>query len=490
MKRLTLKKAIYINMIAKYSNTVANLVFSIILARILAPSDYGVIAIVTVFSLFFLVLADMSIGSAVVQNKELTKDDNNSIFTFCIVLGVVMMAIFCALAYPISLFYRNDAYLVVVPILSTSILFSALNVVPNAMLMKDKKFLRVGIRTVTITIVTYLIAVVIALNGGKYYTFVVQTVLATLFTFIWNYMGTGLRIVKIRKESIDKIKHFFIFQFAYEIINYISKNIDNVLLGRVVSKRQIGFYDKGYRLMIYPINNLTYAVTPGLHSMLSDFQKNKEYIYNQYKKIVKILSILGMYITVAGFFCSREVILIMLGDKWEPAVECFKILSISVWAQLVASSTTAIYMSLGRTKTMFKSGLIHISITVALIAYGAFRRDIYIVAICVTIGMFVKFLVESYFLIAKTFEMSLFRFFKLFVVDWVTGGVLVALFVGIGFIPMNNIVVSAIVKVGASLLLYFGILVATKQIKYIVIMLPGAFQKRLPRFLRKHVEEK
>ena len=480
---MSLKKAIYINMIAKYSNTVINLIFSVILAHILKPSDYGVVAIVTVFSLFFLIMADMSMGSAIVQNKDLTREDDNSIFSFSFVLGIVLAVIFAALAFPVAKFYRNDAYLIIFPLMSISIFFNAINMVPNAKLMKDKKFLKVGIRTVTITVVTFTIAVIMAIKGADYYALVVQTILSAIFTFIWNFIGTGLRLTKIRRESISKIKNFFAYLFAYEIIYYFSRNIDNMLLGRFVTKKQLGFYDKGYRLMIYPINNLTYAVTPGLHSMLSDFQNNKEYIYKQYVKIAKILSLIGLYISVVGFFCSKEIIFIMLGNQWDGAVKCLQILSISVWAQIVASSTTAIYMSLGKTKIMFKSGAIHIAVTVGLIVIGVLTRDINKVAICVTVGMFVKFFVEFYFLIVKTFEMSLWRYYKNFIIDITMGAVLVAAFIGLIFIPMGNIWVSAIVKIGISALLYFIMLLATGQIEYVVIMLPSKIQKILPKFI-------
>ena len=172
-------------------------------------------------------------------DEELTKDDENSIFSFSLVLGIVLAVIFSILAVPVSMFYRNDAFLIVFPLLSISILFSALNMVPNAKLMKDKRFLKVGIRTVTITIVTFTIAVVLALKGAKYYSLVVQSILAAVFTFFWNFSGSGLKFSKIKKESIMKIKNFFVFQFAYELIYYLSRNVDNMLLGRMVSKKQL-----------------------------------------------------------------------------------------------------------------------------------------------------------------------------------------------------------------------------------------------------------
>ncbi len=484
MSKVSIKKAVYINMIAKYSNIVVTLVFSAVLARILTPADYGVIAVVTVFTTFFAIIADMGMGAAVIQNKKLDKNDENSIFSFSLVLGIILMVIFIALGKPVAMIYHNDAYVKIFPILAISVLFNALNMVPNANLIKDKKFLRLGIRTISINIITFSIAVVMALNGFKYYSLVAQSVAAAVLIFVWNYWGTGLKITKIKKDSILKIRNFFAYQFAYEILYYFSRNIDNLLLGRVVSKRKLGYYDKGYRLMLYPINNLTYAITPALHSTLSDYQHNKEYIYEQYIKIVKILSLLGLYITTICFFASDEIILIMFGSQWKPAILCFHILSISVWAQIVSSSATSIYKSLGKTNIMLASGICHISVTVLCIVAAVFSKDINIVAIGVTIGLWLKFFIEYFFLIKKAFIMSLKNFYKIFIPDILITVGLVAVLLLLRFVPINNIVISAVVKVAVSGIVFLILLVVTKQFKYINMILPKKVRGLLKRFER------
>ncbi|MCR5703801.1 MAG: lipopolysaccharide biosynthesis protein [Eubacterium sp.] len=473
MESMSIKKAAMINMVAKYSNVIIGLIFSALIARILSPKDYGIVAIVTVFTTFFTIFTDMGIGSAIVQNKTLTTKDENSIFMFSAALGLTLAVFFSILGFPIALLYHNNVYRKIFPLLSLSLLFNTLNMVPNAKLMKAKKFLRVGIRTVVVTVVTYVVTIILALNGFKYYSLIIQSVLASIIQFFWNYYGSHLKFEKISRESIGKIKGFFAFQFAFDIMNYFARNLDNLLLGRYLGEKKLGYYDKGYRLMLYPINNLTFAITPVLHPILSDHQDNKGYIYEQYVKILKILSLMGVYISVFCFFSSKEIILIMFGKQWGPAIKCFQYLSVSVWAQMVTTTASSIYKSLGRTDLMFKSGLIHIPLSVALIIGGVFTKDIYIVAALVSFGLVVKFFIEYYFLIGKGFGKSTVRFYKNF--SWEVGFciVLSGAFILMKFVKIDNIVVSFTFKLLVSGILYLVLLLGSGQLKYFFAIMPS-----------------
>lgn len=107
----SIKQAAIINAVSKYATVIINLILTAILARILTPEDYGIVAVTTVFTNFFGVFADMGIGTAIIQNKELTKDDINNIFSFTIRQGVVLMFCFAGFSIPLSAFYENSVYI-------------------------------------------------------------------------------------------------------------------------------------------------------------------------------------------------------------------------------------------------------------------------------------------------------------------------------------------------------------------------------------------
>lgn len=119
-KVYSIKRAAMINAIGKYSKIILNILTEVVLARLLTPHDYGIVAIVTVFTTFFSIFADMGLGTAVVQRKNLTQCDFDNLYTFTVYAGI-----FFVFSYGIAIFYRNHVYIKIGHLLSIS-LFSIL----------------------------------------------------------------------------------------------------------------------------------------------------------------------------------------------------------------------------------------------------------------------------------------------------------------------------------------------------------------------------
>lgn len=201
VKNISIKKAAFINAAANYSCVILQLGFSAVLARILLPEDYGVIGVMTVFTTFFSVLANMGIGTAVIQNKELSDYDVSNIFTFNLYVAVGLSIIFAIFSVPLSKFYGNSVYIPIGCLLSVSLFFSTMNMVPNALLMKEKKFVRIGLRMITTTVVSSGIAIVLAKLGLKYYALATQSIIQVMVNFIWNYSSTRIKNLELNVIS-------------------------------------------------------------------------------------------------------------------------------------------------------------------------------------------------------------------------------------------------------------------------------------------------
>lgn len=416
MNEISLKKATFINALTKYSNILLQIIFTGVLARILTPKDYGVVAIVFVFTAFFSILSDMGFGAVVIQDKTLSKSDIDSIFTVTFYLALILSGIFCGFSFFVAWFYNNDVYIPVCLLLSVSVFFNTLNMVPNAMLMKNKKFILVGIRTITVAIFAFVVTCFLAIKGFKYYALVVNSILVSFITFIWNYSSTRpIWVKKIKSEVIARNKGYGGFQFGFNFINYFSRNLDKILIGKRLGDISLSYYDKAYKLMLYPVQNLTFVISPVLHPILSDHQTDKEYIYNTYIRVVKILSLLGCFCGLFCFFAADELIYIAFGPQWQSSVPCFKILSFSIWFQIVSSSAGAIYLSIGNTRLMFKSAVFHVGITVVLTVIGVMSSDLKNATVFITISYILKFFIEYFFLIKKGFEKSFGKFLVNFI---------------------------------------------------------------------------
>jgi len=418
MYEISIKKAALVNAASKYLVILFGIIFNAILARIVTPNEFGVVAVMTVFTNFFGVFADMGIGTAVVQDKGLSEHDINHIFSFTLYIGMLLSIAFMGLSILISCFYKNNIYTPLGSMLCVSILFSAFNMVPNALLLKEKKFVSISIRTVLACITSSIIAIVLANSGWGCYALVMQSILNNGVIFAWNYMSTRLKFIpQIDFSSIDKIKRYSGFQFLFSCVNYFSRNLDNLLVSKYMGESILGYYDKAYKLTLYPTNNLTHVITPVLHPILSDHQTNQKYIYDKYIEILKLLSLMGIFIMPVCFFCRTEIILLIFGDQWVESISCFGYLALSIWAQMLASSSGSIFQSLGNTKLLFVQGIITSGLTVLCILFGVISGDILFLSKLVALAYNINFLIVFYILISKGFKYRFLLFLKHFYKD-------------------------------------------------------------------------
>lgn len=411
---ISIKRAGLINAASKYTIVIFNLLFTAILARLLSPNDYGVIAVTTVFTNFFVILTDMGLGTGIIQNKSLTVEEINSIFGISIYIGIALMFIFALFGYPLSLFYKNEIYIGICAILALSLGFNTFNMVPNALLLKDKQFVKVAIRNIIVPVLTNIFAIIFAFVGFKYYALVIQSVLSAFFTFFWNCYTANknynLKLtLRIQFAGFNKIRNYSSFQFLFSLVNYFSRNLDNLLVSKVFSETILGIYDKAYKLMLYPLSMLTGVITPVLHPILSEHQNNYEYIYDQYVKILKLLSSAGILIMPICFISSTEIIQIMFGEQWLAAASCFQALSLSLWCQLLTSSTGAIFQSIGKTNLMLKSTIINTAVAIFLLLIGLSTKKIEVMSWLISFSYILNYFVTFHILLREGLNFSFLR---------------------------------------------------------------------------------
>jgi teichuronic acid exporter len=469
---MNMKKAALINAMGKYSKVILSIVVNAVLARLLSAEDYGIVAVITVFSTFFTTLSDMGFGAAIVQNKRLTKDDINNIFSFTVYISVGLMIIFVALLYPIAAFYNNRVYISLGLLLSISLLFNALNMVPNGILNREKKFASIAIRTVVVYIGSAGITIALAFLGFGYYALVTQAILAAFFTFIWNYFTTR-PIFKLRfsKHSVLKVLNYSSYQFAFNIVNYFSRNLDNLLTGKFLGSAELGYYNKAYSLMLYPVDNLSGVVSPVLHPLFSDYQNQLKVIYIKYMKIVRLLACIGIYVAPVCFLGSSEIIIIMYGDNWEASVVCFKLLSIAIIPIMLNSSAGAVFQAIGHTRLLFINSCINTGVTILAILCGVFLgKSITILSAYVAVAYLFHFVTAFYMLIRMGFNYQLISFIKEISPEII---MLCGMIIGVFLYPLHieATFASFIIKCGYLGVIYLVLLFITKEYRLFKVLL-------------------
>lgn len=442
-----LKSGIVITFIARYSNIVIQLIIGIILARLLSPEEFGIVAIIMVFITFFNLLADMGIGPAIIQNKTLNKNDNTILFNFTIFLGLLLAILFYFTSFFIAKFYSNIEYIRIGKYLAISVLFFSLNIVPQSLIRKEKRFKELGIIQVSVNIIVGLISVMLAFLGFSYYALVWQAILRSFFMFILFYRISGLKFKLIfNMTPIKSVFDFSLYQFLFNFINYFSRNLDDLLIGKFLGSTALGYYDRAYKLMRYPIQNLTHVITPVLHPVLSNYQNEQDAIYKTNKQLINLLAFIAVPVSVMLFFSAEEIILIMYGNQWMGSISTFKILSISIAIQIILSSSGAIFQSTGRPGLMFLSGLLSAIVIILGISYGVvLKGNIQSVAIGLLVAFIINFFQCYWLMYRYVFKKSFLKFINMLIKPTAIG-ITMVLGYSILQLNINNLILSLIYK--------------------------------------------
>ena len=202
--------------ISKYSGMFISLIITAVLSPILSPDDFGIVAVATVIITFFGIISDLGIAPAIVQNKELNKRDISNLFSFSFWLSIIISILFYLSAGLIANYYNSPQLVNICRILSLSLFFNTINIVPNALLYKNKEFKFIAKRTIIVQIITGLVAVISAFNGAGIYALLINPVLSAIIIFTITFRRFPQQI--LLTSSIGTLKKIFSYSLLSKVI--------------------------------------------------------------------------------------------------------------------------------------------------------------------------------------------------------------------------------------------------------------------------------
>lgn len=416
-----LKQGLIISFISQYSSVLIQLIVGMVLARLLTPAEFGIFAIIMVFTAFFSLMSDIGIAPAVIQSKTLNPRDVLNYFYVSIALGIGLSALFVALSFVLVQFYDNQVYVQLGYWLTITILFSSLRIIPTALLSKEKQFKSLGILRFTAALLSGVVAIVMAYQHFSYYSLVAQSIVYAVVLFVGAFVASKFvqylrpfkTNLKSMMDSIKKIVSYSSYNFAFNFINYFSRNLDNILIGKYMGASSLGFYDKAYRLMLFPVSSLNQVFSPIIHPLLADYEDNKEFIYQAFAKMVQFLSLVGIPLTVFFYFNAEDIIMAMYGHQWVASAPIFRILSLTVWIQIIVASLGAIFLASNKPNLYFYNGLMNAVILVTAIVIGILHADLVQLSYYLMVAYYVSAMVTLYLIMVHVFDKQLMLLFKL-----------------------------------------------------------------------------
>ena len=379
-----------------------NMVSTIVLARILVPADYGLVAMVTTLVNFASLFKDLGLSMAVVQNKEVTHEQVSTLFWINFALSVLLTLLFCAIAPLISLFYHEPRLIMITLALSCTFVFSGLIIQHQALLRRQMKFMTLGLIDIGSRTVGVVSAIVLALMGAKYWALVALTCFSVIANsaLIWCFCR-WLPGLPRRGTGVRSMLKFGGHLTGFNIINYFTRNLDNILLGRFWGANVLGLYSKAYSIMMLPIAQIRVPLQTVALPALSCVQDDPEQYRRYYLKLIKMVAFLSMPLMVFLFVSAKEVILLFLGPNWSGAVNIFKVLCIVAFLQPVSSTRGLVLVSLGHSKKYLIWGMFN-GITTVLSFLIGIKWSAMGVSISYTAANYLTFLPSLWYVVKDT----------------------------------------------------------------------------------------
>ena len=398
------------NMVQKYSGLVVSTIVSMILARLLSPEEFGIIAIATVIISFLGMLADMGIGPAIIQRRDFDDKDINNVFTISCIVGLTLSLLFFGSSWLLASLYHLPKLRPVCQILTINVLFAALNMVPNALMVKNMRFKQIAIRTLLLQVISGIISVIVAIRGGGVYSLLISPVFTAVGIFFYNRFYYKVKLSShFSITPVKKIYSYSVFQFLFQIVTFFAGNVDKLIMGRAINASSLGYYQKAYQLAQLPTSNISSVIVPVLQPVLSKYQDEKRTLAQKYNRIIRLMTTICFPIGLLMFFSGPEIIHFFYGYKWDAAIPAFRIMTIAMPISVILSSSGSFFQSGNETRYLFILGLVNSFFAIAAMAMACLLfKTIKAVAYAWSTSIFFNLFTTYYFMYVKVLKDSIF----------------------------------------------------------------------------------
>lgn len=333
----------------------------ITLARLLDPKEFGLIAMVTVFSNFFLIVNDIGISSAIIQKKDVTEEDLSSGFWVNLVEGLIITGLFFVLAPVIAGFYSNSALRPIIMVVSVIFTISSLGMIQYALLSKKMDFRTLAVVEIASVTLGGGVAVALAATGFGVWSIVAQMltscfVMTALLLLLSNWKPKLI----LRWQSTKKLLSFGLPVAGFHLVNYFNRNLDNLLIGKYLGAKQLGYYDVAYKSLLFPVSNVSYIISRVMFPALSKLEDDKARVRNAYIRATQYIALITFPLMAGLAILAPQLVRVTLGPKWERAIFLIEVLALIGGLQSIYTTIGSLYLSQGRTGILFLFGLVQV----------------------------------------------------------------------------------------------------------------------------------
>lgn len=345
--------------ISQVGKVLMQLVSIFTLVRILPTEDFGLMALAATATAFAGLMRDMGTGAAIIQKRDLSFDLKNAVFLFNVLLGIIITVVLMALSPLLSVIFKEPRLIDVLVFLAPVFTVTSLGAVHQSLLERDSLFKHIAKIELTSGFCGLFSAIVVAWHGGGVYALVVQSIVTASVgtTFLW-IVSDWRPVFEFKFLALKEIFGFSGNIFLFNFVNYFHRNSDSMLIGRFLGVAELGFYNVAYRILLFPVQNITFVINRAMFPAYSRNQNNHLLIEKHYMETLETIAFITAPLMALIWALREPLVSVFLGERWLPAADVLAWLAPVGFFQAMVSTSGSVLNSIGRSDVLRNLGLI------------------------------------------------------------------------------------------------------------------------------------
>lgn len=359
------------SVIGQIATQALGFVITVILARLLSPVEFGLMALVYVFTGFAGVFQELGLGAAVIQKRDVTDRHLTSVFWVNLGSGVILVAILFVLAPPIASFFDETILASLLRVVSLTFLLGSIGIVHRTILMKSLKFDRLALVATTSTLAGGVVGISMATQDFGVWSLVGQTITTSSIsaTLLW-LLSPWRPAFSFSISALRDLWNFSLNLLGTGTINYWARRLDNVLIGRVLGTDTLGIYSKAYSVMLMPLTAVSRVVSRVMFPALSSIQQDVARVRRVYLRTTRTIALATFPLMLGLLAVVEPFVLALFGDQWRAMIPALHVFCLTGLWQSISTLNGNLYLSRGRADLQFRVGLFTKTLLILAIVVG------------------------------------------------------------------------------------------------------------------------
>lgn len=340
------------------ASQVLNFILGIYLARLLTPTDFGLVAMVLVFVAFSELLTNFGLSSAIIQKQNVTQSHYYSAYWFSAALGAILSALMFFASGAIAEFYDSMLVKEISQALSCIFLASSICAIPTAKLQKELLHKKTGTISLVSSLIGGLAGVACALADFSYWSIVVQWLTVNWLKALLLHIAAGFRIkLTFSTVALKELLSFSVIVFSTQTLRKITVQFDKLIVGKFIDAATLGLYNRAHELMSVPTKNVARVVSGVMFPALSSIQNDKQRVANIYLKTIGVIALISFPSLIGVALTAPYFIEAVLGANWLGMTPYLRFFCYLGLLQSISTITGMIYLALGKPGLQLKINL-------------------------------------------------------------------------------------------------------------------------------------